>query len=113
MAGANYNASSSPIFERLKILKLVDIHKLHLGVFVHGVIQKYTPRPLQNIYDYHGDIHEHNTRRRADPRPPNAHYDVFRRSFMYTGPSTWLTFGDHLKSSKTKQQFAKRLLSSY
>ena len=113
IVGARYNAPSSPIFKHLNILKLTDMYEVQLKLFMYGFVNKTIPAPLLNIYEYHGDIHNHATRHSTDPKPPKVNSELMRRSFLYTGPCLWLTLDDHIKSSKSKQICKNRLIQSY
>ena len=69
--GAKYNDPSTPLFKILNILKLKDLYELQTMHFVYDFINFVLPRPLLNVYTYHGNIHRHNTRHSTDPKPPN------------------------------------------
>ena len=110
ICGANFKSPSSPIFKQLGILKFQDIYELHTNVFIFNFVNGGLPNPLLGIYQYHRDIHEHNTRQSTDPRTPNVNSDIMRKSFLYQGPKLWATLDDRLKVSKTKSSFKTRLL---
>ena len=98
-----------PKFVTLGILKFQDIYELHTNVFIFNFVNGGLPNPLLGIYQYHRDIHEHNTRQSTDPRTPNVNSDIMRKSFLYQGPKLWATLDDRLKVSKTKSSFKTRL----
>ena len=64
--GAKFNAPSSPIFKQLGLLKFLDIYELYTctstWLFVYNFVNGALPRTLLGIYQYHRDIHDHNTR---------------------------------------------------
>ena len=62
IAGANMKAHSEPIFKSLGILKLEDVHKLHVSKYVFTYIKNALPPPLMNIFTLMQDVHDHNTR---------------------------------------------------
>ena len=105
IAGAQYNASTSKFFKKLDILKLKDMYRHTLGLFMYNFMQKELPGPLLTIYNLHGDSHEHNTRHRTDPIAPNVNAEVMRKSYLYSGPIIWMSLNNSLKSSKNKRQF--------
>ena len=72
ICGENVKSPSSPIFKQLGILRLQDIYELHTNVFIFNFVNGGLPNPLLGIYQYHRDIHEHNTRQSTDPRTPNV-----------------------------------------
>ena len=107
--GAKCNASSSPIFKQLGLLKFLDIYELYTCLFMYNFVNEGLPRPLLGIYQYHRDIHDHNTRHSTDPRTPSANSDSLRKSFLCQGPKLWASLDGCLKDSRTKSLFKTRL----
>ena len=107
---------NAPLFRELNILKL-NLYKLNVSTFLYKFVYKTLPVPLLRLYIYHGDTHDHMTRHSTDPIAPTAYSEIMRRSFLYKGPSLWLTLADPIKSSKTVFTFKKHitlsLISSY
>ena len=52
------------------------------------------------IYQYHRDIHYHNTRHSTDPRMPNTNFDILRTSFLYQDKKLWASLDDRPKGLK-------------
>ena len=98
--GAKYNDPSTPLFKILNILKLKDLYDLQTMHFVYDFVNLFLPRPLLNVYTYHGNIHRHNTRHSTDPKSPKVNSKIMRKSFMYTGPTLWLSLDNNIKSSR-------------
>ena len=113
IAGANYNATSSPLFKKLNILKFKDLYDLQIKQFVYEFVNMTLPNPLLATYTYHGDRHEHNTRHNTDPRSPSVNSNVMRRSFLYMGPILWMNLDDQVKSSKSKTIFKRKITQNY
>ena len=65
--------------------------------------------PLLGIYQYHRDIHEHNTRQNIDPRILSVNSVIMRKSFLSQCPKLWASLDDHLKASRTKSSLKVRL----
>ena len=74
MTGVRYNDPSSPLFKRLNILKLKDLFEQQVKLFVYNFVNKVLPGPLLGIYEYHGDIHGHETRHSTDPKIPKCEH---------------------------------------
>ena len=111
--GAKYNDPSTPLFKILNILKLKDLYELQTIHFVYDFVNLFLPRPLLNVHTYHGNIHRHNTRHSTDPKPPKVNSEIMRKSFMYTGPTLWLSLDNNIKSSRSKSIFKKRVKQRY
>ena len=84
--GAKCNAPYLPIFKQLGLLKFLDIYELYTCLFMYNFLNGGLPSHLLGIYQYHRDIHDHNTRHITDPRTPSANSDILRKSFLYQGP---------------------------
>ena len=114
---AKYNQTTSPLFQRHKILKFQNLYNVAVGAFVYKFVNKLHPDPLLSVFNYHGDIHRHNTRTRTDPRVPNANSNIMRKSFLYTAPSSWMLLGDALKNSESlktfKRSYKRNLIFTY
>ena len=112
IAGAAYNATTLTLFKKLNILKFKDMYQLILGQFMFNFVRKDLPDPLQKIFKFHGDNHDHNTRHRTDPIAPNLNTEIMRKCYLYTGPNMWISLSESLKSSKNKRQFKTRMKQS-
>ena len=110
MVGANYNASSSPIFRELNVYRIRDMYEFEVMSFMYNFVHKSLPLPLLRIFDYHGDFHYHATRHSIDPKPPNFNSDLMRRSFLYKGPCLWLALDYNVKSSSSVAVFKKKIM---
>ena len=109
--GAKFNASTSPIFKQLGLLKFLYIYELYTCLFMYKFVNEGLPSPLLGFYQYHRDIHDHNTRHSSstDPRTPSANSDILRKSFLYQGPKLWASLDGCLKDTRTKSLFKTRL----
>ena len=65
---AKYNDHTIPLFHSSKILKLEDMYKLQLLMFMFSYYRNMLPSPLCSLFIRNCDIHEHYTRCRNDPR---------------------------------------------
>ena len=77
--------------------------------FMHNFVNGGLPSPLLLIYQYHRDIHDHNTRHSTDPRTPSANSDNLRKTVQYQGPKLWASLDGRLNGSRTKSLFKTRL----
>ena len=109
ICGVKFNAPSSPIFKQLGLLKFLDIYELYTYLFMYNFVNGGLPSPLLGIYQYHRDIHDHNTRHSTDPRTPSANSDILRKTILYQGPKLWASLDGRLKDSRTKSLFKIRL----
>ena len=63
-----YNEHTMPLFHSSKILKINDLYKFQLLMFMYNYYQNNLPSPLCSLFTRNCEIHGHYTRRRNDPR---------------------------------------------
>ena len=117
IANTTYNEHTSPIFKRLNILKLEDMHKYELAKFVFAAKESLTPSPLSNIYLLNNRVHSHHTRQREDVHINKSSCDVVCRSFIIKGPQYWSSLSPEVRNSQTvsclRSRLNKYLISLY
>ena len=82
ITNSSYNEPSSPLFKRVKILKVSDIHRELIITFIFRYVNATLPLPLLQLFDFQYDIHGHNTRHSKDLRPPQFNTALMKRSFL-------------------------------
>ena len=106
---SKYNTPSSPLFKQLNILKLKDLYELQVEILIYDFVNQRLPDPLLDLYIYHGDSHDHETRHSTDPKPPATNSELMRRSFLYKGPLLWLSLSNSIRSSSSKYTFKNKI----
>jgi hypothetical protein len=91
IAGAKYNAHTSPIFKLSRLLKLEDIYKLHICKFVLSHIMKTLPSSLTHLFTLTQDIHSHETRHSFNYKitVPKIRTVIASQSILLKGPQIW------------------------
>ena len=104
---ASYFAHTDELFFNSGILKIQDIYKLCVGLY---------------MYDHQHDAifvrnHSYNTRNRSDLLPTRSRLTITQNSISASGPNIWNSIPNEIKSISSKQsfkfQYKKFLLSSY
>ena len=102
-----YLEHTNPLFFENKILKLYDIHKLQLAIYVYKLDSR----------DIYLRTHDHHTRNRTDLVPSYARLTSTQKSVSFSAISFWNTLPDHIKTSQSLPIFKKSvknfLLTSY
>ena len=110
---------SNPMFIELKIMKIHNIFKNKLLVFVFKSINNLLPTTFCNWFHWAVNIHSHQTRFAHNnnlylPRVKTSHYGL--KSIKYTGPKLWNNLTNNLKTIRELFEFCKitkeNLLSS-
>ena len=99
------------LFKNLNILKLNDIHDHEMLKFIHSEVSNPTVFNFTNV----GQIHNHNTRRQNDLRPPRYRSTLSKRFVKYNGCISWNNILLEIRNIVNKTTFkikAKKHLTS-
>ena len=113
-------AHTSPIFSELQLLKLEDIHCLHISSFVYECHNKLAPIHFRDYFTQMSESHSYNTRGAARGdfflvRKNTLQYGL--RSICFNGAKLWNTIPSDIRNSPSirnfKNKLKKRFLQSY
>ena len=108
-----YNEHTIPLFHSSKILKLNDLYKFQLLMFMYNYYQNNLPSPLCSLFTRNRDIHGHYTRRRNDPRVIAHSTHLMTKSFICQGPELWSALPSHVKERKSVSSFKRQLKNMF
>ena len=97
MNGAHHRAHTDPLFSSNKILKLQDIYKLNIGMYIYD---------RQSSADYRR-MHEHYTRHRNDLLPSTARLRICQYAVSVAGPNNFNSIPEVLRESDSRESFKK------
>ena len=103
---SKYNAHTEPIFAKLKLLKIEDIHKIALLKLFHKYTNKSLPRYFDNFIQQKYLTHDHDTRHKNDPLPLDSNKESTKKCLRFYLPThiTKLTQTENLtRSQKTTE----------
>ena len=102
-----YLDHTNSLFFENKILKLRDIHKLQLAIYVFKLDSR----------DVYLRTHDYNTRNRSNLLPSQARLTSTQKSVSFSAINFWNTLPDHIKTSHSLSIFKRSvkdfLISSY
>ena len=105
---------SSPLFKKLKLLKITEINKLNTATFVYKTINNLIPSPIN--YETH-IIGPYNLRRAEHLHVPFVRSNQSQRFLHIRGANLWNELPSELKAYRTLNSFKfnmkKYLLLSY
>ena len=109
VANEPYHAHSNPIFAHLKLLKVSDIYKYNVGIYMYKNIDMFASNILEHPYDTHSGIYY---------VPEYQNLTLTRnQSIKFQAPSTWNNIPDSVKNSPSisafKRNYKRWLLSFY
>ena len=116
ICNAEFREHTAPLFKSTKILTLNQMHTLNCAKFIYNCYNSSTYINFKYRLIQNSQIHHHNTRNRADLRPPFARLQISLNSFMIKGITIWNKLPDNIKQAHTiayyKSKLKKLLLES-
>ena len=108
----HFTAPTTPIFSDLKILKLHDLFKLKMLIFVYESVNKFSPICFHNIFDSVASVHQYGTRQAGKDnifliQKNTNQYGL--RSVHYHGAKCWNDIPVDIKRSPSVNIFRRKL----
>jgi len=114
---ATYNAHTSPLFKKYKILKFEDLIKLELLKFGFSYNTKALPQPIMDIFHPNSYNHLYNTRQCNFPRVHSHSTKMYNSSFLAQVPIVWQNTSNTLQRAPNLnsliRQFKNQILDKY
>ena len=117
ITSSHYIAHTEPLFSMTKLLKLDDLYKYQLGIFMHKVTHCQLPQNMSSMFLRTDNIHSHQLRNH------NAYYiqqirtNTRKSTINFSGPKFWNTIPTNLRQLASIHQFKKKfkalLLTKY
>ena len=117
ITSSHYIAHTEPLFSMTKLLKLDDLYKYQLGIFMHKVTHCQLPQNMSSMFLRTDNIHSHQLRNH------NAYYiqqirtNTRKSTINFSGPKFWNTNPTNLRQLASINQFKKKfkalLLTKY
>ena len=92
-----YDAESSPIFHKLRLLNIYKIHNLNCLTFMYNCLINNKFPEIRNKILENAFSHEYNTRHRVKLNPPFERLEICKRSFLCKGICLWNDLGEDVK----------------
>ena len=96
----------------MKILKLVDIHKLYVAIYMFKILRMDLCPTLLSSLDINTASHMYSTRHRDDLILPFPRVETLRINFKYQYVSIWNSVPENIKACGSLTRF-KSLLIEY
>ena len=117
ITSSHYIAHTDPLFSTTKLLKLDDLYKYQLGIFMHKVTHFQLPQNMSSMFLRTDNIHSHQLRNQ------NAYYiqqirtNTGKSKINFSGSKFWNTLPANLRQLVSIHQFKKKfkalLLTKY
>ena len=114
ITNAEYNASSTPLFQQENILQLDKLYTLELYRLMYKTNHKLLPTPNPQAFTIAAPNHTYATRhRQTNPMGSRTHrHHLSHKSFIHTGPQLWNTLPLESKNINTLKLFSKHIKRS-
>ena len=110
ITNSTYNATTSPIFKELMLLKLDDIIELELCKFAYQLTHKLLPTPIENLFATNFGTNAYTTRHSNCPHIAKHTSSIFNKSFLCKSISLWTSLPQSIKNSTSLKSFGKSII---
>ena len=107
-----YNHSSKPLFDNLKILNVYQINYYTIAMLMRQFSNNQLPNSLKNIFRTNEQVHSHNTRSNKKLHKPCIKTNLKKLSISFKGVDIYNSLPSDLKNTQCKSTF-KRKLKNY
>ena len=109
ITNSNYFEHTQPLFRTSNILKIYDIHRVQVAIYMFKLLHTTNNTLLPQ--------HQYPTRTHNNPLIPIHTLTIFQHSLSYLGPKTWNAVPDHIKTlpslNSLKKQLKNHIISQY
>ena len=92
-----FNCHSEPLFKKLQLLKIKDIHTLQELKFYHQLKNNQLPSYFRNMTNDHDlDTHPYPTRHKNKLRSPRTNHEFARKCIRYSAIKTAINTSNHI-----------------
>ena len=106
---STYDANTDPIFKKLELLKLHDIHSFQLGFFMFSFKNSTLPSKFKNLFLLSSQIHNYNTRNAHFFRLPLCRTNTRQFSIYFQGPKFYNSLNSVITGSSSSASFKRKL----
>ena len=105
-----YRAPSSPLFKKFGILKLQDIHKYQVYIFMYKFKHNMLPVSCSNLIHFKVDAERYNFRKENEFVMIKYQTEIRKKGISVLGPTLWNNLQDFVKQSCSVAVFKSRLM---
>ena len=109
----NFVPQNTDIYKRLRILKIEDVHKLYIGIYMYKIMRLGECPTLRSNLDLRYPEHTYDTRSRNNLVLPFPRVDSLRISYKYQCNQIWNQIPDHIKGKNSLASFKRALTNKF
>ena len=109
IVNSTYDAYTGPIFKKLELLKLHDIHLFQLGFFMFSFKNSKLPSKFNNLFFMNSQIHNYNTTSAHSFCLPLCRTNNRLFSIYFQGPKFYNSLNSVITDSSSSASFKRKL----
>ena len=117
ITSSHYIAHTDPLFAMTKLLKIEDLYKYQLGIFMHKVTHSQLPQNMSSMFLRTDKIHSHKLRNQNAYFIQQIRTNTRKSTINFSGPTFWNTLPINLRQIVSihlfKKKFKELLQSKY
>ena len=106
---SDYSAHSKPLFLKLNISTVYQIHKSQLAIYMYKILNNLIPRLSHHHFISNMTIHDYNTRSSHHLHVPYCRTKLRQNTIQFQGPKLWNLLPEEIKSAPSVNIFKKRM----
>ena len=111
---SKYREHASPLFKNLRLLKMKDLYKIQIALYVHKHIYNHVSFPAQNssFVKFKEAPNDHDTRNATHRLFVLAYKtDIRGKSISFIGPRTWNSLPINIRCIISPHEFKRKLIT--
>ena len=113
IACSGYRSPSSPLFKQFGILKLCDIHKLQVYLFMFKCKYKMLPNSCLQLVNVNSMANRYEFRKEYEFVVVKFHTECRRKAIAIMGPDLWNSLQDSIRHLSSISVFKSKLVSTF
>ena len=113
IACSSYRAPSSPLFKQFGVLKLNDIHKLQIYMFMFKCKYGMLPESCLQLTSKNSVTNRYDLRKENEFLVVKFHSEIRRKCIAVAGPDMWNSLQDSIRLLSSISVFKTRLVSAF
>ena len=106
---AGFRDHTPPLFKRLDIMPIFDVHSIQLGVFMYRLVNNLLPNTIDYPITYNYELHGYFTRSACSIHDSRARTEVRKHSLRHAGITFWNSLPQNITRSRNLSIFSSNL----
>jgi len=108
ITNSDWNCHTKPLFDKLHILSIFSLNDFQVGCLMFCATHSLLPKYFWDMFVYNSDIHEYDTRYKADVHSTHHRLNCLTFSIRIYGPTLWNSLAIDLRNVSAYHIFRNR-----